>query len=43
MEKMKGKNIRLQVDGATDSNRDANLVWYARFMDGDKIVEDLLF
>ena len=40
---MKVKNIRLQLDGATDSNRDANLIWYTQFMDGDKIVEDLLF
>ena len=40
---MKGKNIRLQLDGTTGSNRDANLIWCTRFVDGDKIVEDLLF
>jgi hypothetical protein len=40
---MKGKNVRLQLYDTTDSNRDAYLIWYTRFVDGDKIVEDLLF
>ncbi|XP_075070632.1 protein FAM200A-like isoform X2 [Mixophyes fleayi] len=43
IEKMKGKEFALQLDEATDSNKDAHLICYTRFVDGDNIVEDLLF
>jgi len=33
----------LQLDEATDTNKDAHLICYVRFIDGDDIVEDLLF
>ncbi|XP_068129400.1 zinc finger BED domain-containing protein 5-like [Hyperolius riggenbachi] len=42
-EKMKGKEFGLQLDEATDSHKDAHLICYARFIDEDKIMEDLLF
>ena len=42
IKKMNGKNVRLQLDDATDSNRDAHLISYTQFMVGDKIFEDLL-
>jgi hypothetical protein len=31
----------LQLDEATDSNKDAHLICYVRFVDGNDIVEDL--
>ncbi|XP_063813110.1 SCAN domain-containing protein 3-like [Pseudophryne corroboree] len=43
IEKMKGKDFALQLDEATDSNKDAHLICYTRFVDCDNIVEDLLF
>jgi hypothetical protein len=43
IEKMKGKEFGLQLDEATDSNRDAHLICYVRFLDDNIIVEDLLF
>jgi hypothetical protein len=39
---MKGKEFGLQLDEATDSNKDAHLICYVRFLD-NIIVEDLLF
>ncbi|XP_076347983.1 protein FAM200A-like [Tachypleus tridentatus] len=41
--KMKGKEFRLQLDEATDSNKDCHLICYTRFVDGDKTVEDLFY
>lgn len=43
IEKMKGKEFGLQLDEATDSNKDAHLICYVRFLDDNIIVEDLLF
>ncbi len=43
IEKMKGNEFGLQLDEATDSNKDAHLICYVRFIDGCTIVEDLLF
>lgn len=40
---MKGKEFGLQLDEATDSNKDAHLICYVRFLDDNSIVEDLLF
>ncbi|XP_076347929.1 protein FAM200A-like [Tachypleus tridentatus] len=42
-DKMKEKEFWLQLDWVKDSNKDAHLIWYIRFVDGDKTVEDLLF
>lgn len=33
IEKIKGKEFGLQLNKATDSNKDAHLIFYARFMD----------
>ncbi|XP_075048007.1 zinc finger BED domain-containing protein 5-like [Mixophyes fleayi] len=43
IEKIKGKEFALQLDEATDSNKDAHLICYTRFVDGENLVEDLLF
>lgn len=43
IDKMEGKNFSLQLDDATDSNRDAHLISYTQFVVGDKNFEDLLF
>ncbi|XP_075454497.1 protein FAM200A-like [Ascaphus truei] len=43
IEKIKGKEFGLQLDEATDNNKDAHLICYVRFIDGNDIVEDLLF
>ncbi|XP_075042389.1 SCAN domain-containing protein 3-like [Mixophyes fleayi] len=43
IEKMKGKEFALQLDEAIDSNKDAHLICYTRFVDGENLVEDLLF
>ena len=43
IEKIKGKEFGLQLDEATDSNKDAHLICYVRFVDGNDILEDLLF
>ncbi|XP_076358984.1 protein FAM200C-like [Tachypleus tridentatus] len=42
IEKMKVKEFGLQLDEATDS-KDAHLICYTRFVNGNKIVEYLLF
>ncbi|XP_045483145.1 zinc finger BED domain-containing protein 5-like [Harmonia axyridis] len=43
IEKMKSKDFGLQLDEATDSNSDAHLICYVRFLADNIIVEDLLF
>ncbi|KAL4101100.1 hypothetical protein QTP88_012347 [Uroleucon formosanum] len=43
IEKLKEKAFGLQLDEATDINKDAHLVCYIRFIDNDDMVEDLLF
>jgi hypothetical protein len=43
IEKMKGKEFGLQLDEATDSNKDAHIICYVRFLDDNIIVEDFLF
>lgn len=43
IEKLKGSEYGLQLDEATDNNKDAHLICYVRFLDGNSIVEDLLF
>jgi hypothetical protein len=42
IEKFKGKEFGLQLDGAADNNNDAYLICYVRFIDGNDIVEGLL-
>ncbi|XP_076372831.1 protein FAM200A-like [Tachypleus tridentatus] len=39
---MKEKEFELQLDEATDNNKDAHLICYIRFVDDDKIAKDLL-
>ncbi|KAI4809511.1 hypothetical protein KUCAC02_018387 [Chaenocephalus aceratus] len=43
VEKVKDKHIALQVDEATDSNKDCLLIAYVRYVDTDEMSEDLLF
>jgi zinc finger BED domain-containing protein 5/7/8/9 len=43
IEKLKEKAFGLQLDEATDINKDAHLICYIRFIDNDDMVEDLLF
>jgi hypothetical protein len=43
IEKFKRKEFGLQLDEVTDDNNDAHLICYVRFIDGNNIVEDLLF
>ena len=43
IEKIKGKEFGLQLDEATDNNKDAHFICYVRFADDNDIVEDLLF
>ncbi|XP_075455233.1 protein FAM200A-like [Ascaphus truei] len=43
IEKIKGKEFGLKLDEATDNNKDAHFICYVRFIDGNDIVEDLLF
>ncbi len=43
IEKIKGKRYALQVDEATDSNKDSLLIAYVRFVDFESLNEDLLF
>lgn len=33
----------MQLDEATDNNKDAHLICYVRFIDGNDMIEDLLF
>lgn len=41
--KLRGKLFAIQLDEATDSNKDAHLIAYVRFCDGVSAVEELLF
>lgn len=43
MEKVKNTYFAIQVDEATDLNRDAHLICYIRFVDGEAMREELLF
>lgn len=43
VEKVKDKHFALQVDEATDSNKDCLLIAYVRYVDTDELSEDLLF
>ncbi|KAJ4933918.1 hypothetical protein JOQ06_006727 [Pogonophryne albipinna] len=43
VEKVKDKHFALQVDEATDSNKDCLLIAYVRYVDTDEPSEDLLF
>jgi len=43
IEKIKEKVFGLQLNEATDTNKDAHLICYVRFIDGDDIVENVLF
>lgn len=43
IEKIKKSEFGLQLDEATDTNKDAHLICYVRFIDGDDMVEDLPF
>ena len=43
VEKVKDKHFALQVDEATDSNKDCLLIAYVRYVDTDDLSEDLLF
>jgi hypothetical protein len=43
IEKLKEKEFDLQLYEATDNNNDARLICYVQFIDGNNIVEDLLF
>ncbi|XP_069092632.1 protein FAM200A-like [Pleurodeles waltl] len=40
---LKGKDFALQLDEATDTQKDTHLICYVRFVNEKKIVEDLLF
>ena len=42
-EKLKDKRFALQVDEATDSNKDCLLIAYVRFVTSESLYEDLLF
>lgn len=41
--KLRDKLFSIQLDEATDSNKDAHLIAYVRFCDGISVVEELLF
>ncbi|XP_031333855.1 zinc finger BED domain-containing protein 5-like [Photinus pyralis] len=41
--KLRDKLFSIQLDEATDSNKDAHLIAYVRFSDGISVVEELLF
>jgi len=43
IEKLKEKAFGLQLDEATDMNKNAHLICYIRFIDNDDMVEELLF
>lgn len=43
MEKVKNCDFALQVDEATDLHRDAHLIAYIRFVDGEEMREEVLF
>lgn len=42
-DKLRDSRFALQMDEATDSNKDCLLISYVRFIDGDDLREDLLF
>lgn len=42
-DKIRGRRFTLQMDEATDSNKDCLLITYVRFIDADDLREDLLF
>lgn len=43
IEKVKNSHFAIQVDEATDLHRDAHLICYIRFVDGEAMREELLF
>lgn len=43
VEKLRGREYGLQLDEATDSNKDAHLICYVRFFDDNSMIDDLLF
>ncbi|KAF7490370.1 SCAN domain-containing protein 3 [Sarcoptes scabiei] len=43
VEKLRGREYGLQLDEATDSNKDAHLICYVRFFEDNSMIEDLLF
>ncbi|XP_051952836.1 zinc finger BED domain-containing protein 5-like [Xyrauchen texanus] len=43
IEKLKDSRFALQVDEATDSNKDCLFISYVRFVNGESLCEDLLF
>ena len=43
MEKLQDNEYALQVDEATDIRRESHLIAYIRFLDIDKVMEELLF
>jgi hypothetical protein len=43
IKKINEREFRLQLDDATDTNKDTHLICYVRFIDDDDMVEDLLF
>jgi hypothetical protein len=43
IKKLKGKEFGLQLDEAKDNDNDAHLICYVRFIDGNDVIEDLLF
>ena len=43
VEKLKGAHFAMQVDDATDSNRDCLLIAYLRFIISESLDEDVLF
>lgn len=40
---MRDSRFSLQMDEATDCNKDCLLITYVRFIDGDDMMEELLF
>ncbi|XP_008186758.1 zinc finger MYM-type protein 6-like [Acyrthosiphon pisum] len=43
IDKLRNKNFAIQLDEATDNNKDAYLICYVWFMDGVDIIEEFLF
>lgn len=41
--KLKDNNFSIQLNEATDCNKDAHLICYVRFMDGINVIKELLF
>uniref|UniRef100_A0A1B6ISX9 Uncharacterized protein n=1 Tax=Homalodisca liturata TaxID=320908 RepID=A0A1B6ISX9_9HEMI len=40
---LRGKEFGIQLDEATDSHKDANLICYVRYVNENQLIEDLLF